>query len=177
MHCSELTTRIPPSLDGNTSRLACEDAIDDWRDITDLDKERRGPALRNRLEGEATIYKKILDNCHLKSKQDGAAYFKRALRHFFVKGSVNVFLYGFQLFMNLRRGSSDLMKWMSRFKLKRLDEAWGDTLTPTNDPAHDEMRLCTQSLTGEERQASSATQILTAVNFSTPPCIQRRVEL
>ena len=131
-----------------------------------MDDEKRGPALRNRLEGDATIYKRMLDREQLKSKENGGAYFKRTLKPLFVKGSVTVFLYRFQHFMNLRRGSSDLMKWMSRFEIQlmRLEKAWGDTLTPTGDPAHDEVRLYTQSLSGEERQALSATQILTAVN-------------
>ena len=160
---SQVTTKIPPSFDGKTSWLAYEDAIDDWCDITELDDEKRGPALRNRLEGDAAVYKKLLDRDALKNKEEGVTYFKRP---FFVKGSVNVFLYRFQQFMNLRRGSSDLMKWMSRFQiqLKRLEEAWGDTLTPMSDPAHDEVRQYTQSLSTEMRQAMTAAQILTAVN-------------
>ena len=116
--------------------------------------------MRNRLQGDAAIYTKILDRDSLKSKEDGVTYFKTTLRPVFVKGSVNVFLlYCFQPFVNLRRGSSDLMKWMSRFQLqlKRLEEAWGDTLTPIRDPAHDEVRQYTNSLSGEERQAVSAT--------------------
>ena len=58
------------------------------------------------------------------------------------------------------------MKWMSRFQiqLKRLEEAWGDTLTPINDPANNEVRQYTQSLSSDVRQAMTATQILTAVN-------------
>ena len=68
--------------------------------------------------------------------------------------------------MNLRRGPSDLMKWMSRFQiqLKRLGEAWGDSLAPISDPANDEVRQYTQSLFSDVRQAMTATQILTAVN-------------
>ena len=163
---SQVTTKIPPLFDGKTSWFAYEDAIDDWCDITELDYEKRGPALRNRLEGGAAIYKKILDRDALKNKDEGVLYFKRTLRPFFVKGRVNAFLYRFQQFMNLRRGSSDLMKWMSRFQiqLKRLEEAWGDTLTPISDPAHDEVRQYTQSLSTEVRQAMTAAQILTAVN-------------
>ena len=112
------------SSDGKTSCFAYENAIDDWCDIAELDDEKRGPALRNRLDEDAAINKKILDRDSLKSKEDGVTYFKRTLRPFCVKGSVNVFLHCFQQFMNLRRGSSDLMKWMSRFQiqLKRLDE-------------------------------------------------------
>ena len=53
---------------------------------------------------------------------------------------------------------------ISQIQLKRRVEAWGDTLTPISDPAHDEKKLYTQFLSEEERQAMSATQILTAVN-------------
>ena len=66
--------------------------------------------------------------------------------------------------MNLRRISSDLMKWMSRFQLKSLEEELGDTLMPINDPAHDEVRQYTQSLSTDVRQAMTAAQILTVVN-------------
>ena len=51
---SQVTTNIPVSFDGKSSRLAIQDAIDDLWDITELDEEKRGPALRNRLEGDAT---------------------------------------------------------------------------------------------------------------------------
>ena len=47
---------------------------------------------------------------------------------------------------------------------KTFKEAWGDTLTPISDPAHDEVRQYTQSLSTEMRQAMTAAQILTAVN-------------
>ena len=112
---SQVMTEIQPSFDGKTSRLAYEDAIDDWRDITEQDDEKRGPALRNRLEGDAAIYKKILDRDALKSKEEGVTYFKRTLRPFFVKGSANMFL-PFSAVYNLRRGSSDFMNGCQDFK-------------------------------------------------------------
>ena len=49
----QMTTKIAPAYDGRTSFFAFEDAIDDWCDITELEAEKRGPALRNRLEGDA----------------------------------------------------------------------------------------------------------------------------
>ena len=49
----QMTTKVAPAYDGRTSFFAFEDAIDDWCDITELEPEKRGPALRNRLEGEA----------------------------------------------------------------------------------------------------------------------------
>eukprot|EP00439_Symbiodinium_sp_Y106_P051909 s4449_g6.t3 len=47
----QVTTKVPPSYDGRSSWFAYEDAIDDWCDVTGLDNQKRGPALRNRLEG------------------------------------------------------------------------------------------------------------------------------
>ena len=58
---TQVTTKVPPSYDGKTSWFSYEDAIDDWCDITELEDEKRGPALRNRLEGEAAVYKRVLD--------------------------------------------------------------------------------------------------------------------
>ena len=49
----QVTTKVPPAYDGRSSWFAYEDAIDDWVDITELEPEKQGPALRNRLEGEA----------------------------------------------------------------------------------------------------------------------------
>ena len=49
----QMTTKVAPAYDGRTSFFAFEDAIDDWCDITEPEAEKRGPALRNRLEGDA----------------------------------------------------------------------------------------------------------------------------
>ena len=57
----QMTTKVVPAYDGRTSFFAFEDAIDDWCDITELEAEKRGPALRNRLEGDAAQYKRLLD--------------------------------------------------------------------------------------------------------------------
>ena len=51
-----------------------------------------------------------------------------------------------------------------QIQLKRLEEAWGDSLTPILDAAKDEVRVYTQALSVEERQDVTATQILTAVS-------------
>eukprot|EP00439_Symbiodinium_sp_Y106_P048864 s4162_g6.t1 len=86
-----------------------EDAIDDWCDITELDNDKRGPALRNRLEGEAAIHKRLLDRERLKDPNNGVKYFKSFLRPLFVNGAAKVFLYRFQQFMNLHRGNGDML--------------------------------------------------------------------
>ena len=47
----QVTTEEPPAYNGRSSWFAYEDAIDDWVDITELEPQKAGPALRNRLEG------------------------------------------------------------------------------------------------------------------------------
>ena len=73
----QMTTKVAPAYDGRTSFFAFEDAIDDWCDITELEPEKRGPALRNRLEGEAQQYKRLLDRERLRDPNDGVNYFKK----------------------------------------------------------------------------------------------------
>ena len=126
----QMTTKVAPAYDGRTSFFAFEDAIDDWCDITELEPEKRGPALRNRLEGEAQQYKRLLDRDMLRDPNDGVNYFKRFLRSHFIKGAQNVSLYRFMQFMKFNRGTMDLQKWMTRFQLtgNRLIESWMDLL-------------------------------------------------
>ena len=111
------TTKVAPAYDGRTSFFAFEDAVDDWCDITELEPEKRGPALRNRLEGEARQHKKLLDREMLRDPNDGVNYFNRLLRPHFVKGAQNVFLNRVMQFMTFKRGTVDLQKWMTRFQL------------------------------------------------------------
>ena len=129
MMTTQVTTKVPPQFDGKTSWFAFEDAIDDWCDITELEAEKWGPALRNRLEGEASVYKRLLDREQLREPNGrGVEYFKRTLRPHFVKGAQTVFLYRFMRFMKNNRGNAELMKWMTRFQIdgRRLEESWMD---------------------------------------------------
>ena len=53
-----------------------------------LESKKRGPALRNRLDGEASVYKRLLDRDELRRPNGrGVEYFKRTLRPHFVKGA------------------------------------------------------------------------------------------
>ena len=56
-----ISTTIPPMIDGRTPWLQYEELIDDWIDLTTLDPEKHGPMLKQRLAGEAAVYKKLLD--------------------------------------------------------------------------------------------------------------------
>ena len=53
--------KIPPLFDGSTSCVKYEELIDDWLDLTQLETGTRGPGLRNRLVGDASMYKRLLD--------------------------------------------------------------------------------------------------------------------
>ena len=85
----QMTTKVAPAYDGRTSFFAFEDAIDDWCDITELEPEKRGPALRNRLEGEASQYKRLLNRELLRDPNEGAIYFLKILAAPFHQGSPN----------------------------------------------------------------------------------------
>ena len=56
-----MTHKIPPMYDGRTSWFQYEELIDDWVDLTNLADDKRGPALKARLIGEAAVYKPFLE--------------------------------------------------------------------------------------------------------------------
>ena len=126
--------------------FAFEDAIDGWCDITELEPEKRGPALRNRLEGEASQCKRLLNEELLRDPNNGANYFKRFLRPHFIKGAQTVFLYRFLQFMKYNRGTMDLQKWMTRFQLtgNRLIESWMDLLPDLETTSPEAIAYVTQ---------------------------------
>ena len=135
-------------------------------DITELEPEKQGPALRNRLEGEAAIHKRLLDREKLKDKVNGVQHFKSYLRPLFVKGASNVFLYRFQQFMTLHRGSGDMLRWITRFQLSRarMQEAWDDTYVPITDVNNPEVRAYVSTLTQEEQNTITPENALAAAN-------------
>ena len=98
-------------------------------DFTIVEELKRGPALKNRLVGDAELYKGLLDRKHLQTA-DGVKYFRNTLRAHFKKGAQNVFLWRFYQFNRARRGSSEMVKWIGRFSLslQRLRDAWMDNL-------------------------------------------------
>ena len=51
---SGITVKIPPLFDGSISWFKYEELIDDWLDLTVLEAGKRGPALKNRLVGDAS---------------------------------------------------------------------------------------------------------------------------
>ena len=115
--------------------------------IAELEPETRRPALRNRLEGAASQYKRLLNRELLRDPNDGANYFKRFLRSHFIKGAQAVFLYRFMQFMKYNRGTMDLQKWMTRFQLtgNRVVESWMDLLPDLEHQPRSNRICCTMS--------------------------------
>jgi len=142
------TTKIPPSFDGRMSWFAYEELVDDWVDITELPAERRAPALKNGLIGEASVYKSLLDRDRLRDPRDGVNYFKASLRPHFVKGASSVFLWRlFQVFRS-HRGQNEFIRWLGRFAVlrKRLGESWMDLLEPVDVNAAPAVRQAVAAL-------------------------------
>ena len=106
-----------------------EELIGDWLDLTVPDAEKRGPALKNRLVGDAEMHKGLLDREHLKTA-DGVKYFRDTLRPHFIKGAQSVFLWRFYQFNRTRRGNIGMVKWIGKFSLplKRFKDSWMDML-------------------------------------------------
>ena len=68
-HPHQMTTKVPPTFDGTSSWFTYEELIDDWLDVTELDPEKHGPALKHALIKNATVHKPLLDRDKLKDKE------------------------------------------------------------------------------------------------------------
>ena len=113
---SGITDKIPPLFDGSTSWCKYEELIHDWLDLTVLAAGKRGPALKNRLVGDAEMHKGLLDRESLRAA-DGVKYFKDTLRPHFSKGAQSVFFWRFYQFNRARRVSVEMVKWIGKFTL------------------------------------------------------------
>ena len=58
---SGITVKKSPLFDGSTSWFKNEELIDDCLDLTQLEVGKRGPALKNRLVGDAEMHKGLLN--------------------------------------------------------------------------------------------------------------------
>ena len=62
--------KIQPLDDGSTSWFKCKELINDLLDLPQLEAGKRGPALMNRLFGEASLHKGLLDRESLEQKME-----------------------------------------------------------------------------------------------------------
>ena len=70
---------FPPLYDGSTSWFKYEELVDDWLDLTVVEAGKRGPALKNRLVGDAEMHKGLRNRESLRA-EDGVKYFRDTLR-------------------------------------------------------------------------------------------------
>ena len=94
--------------DASTSWFKFEELIDDWLDLTVLEAEKRGPALKNRLVGDAEMYKGLLDRESPRAT-NGVKYFRDTLRLHFIEGAQSVFLCRWNQFTGARRRNVELV--------------------------------------------------------------------
>jgi hypothetical protein len=144
--------------------------------ITELDGEKRGPALKHKLEGTAASYKTLLDRDRLKEStatdpNAGVRYLLNFLRPHFVKGVQSVFLWRLFAFFKAHRGHQDLQQWLGRMTVlkKRMMDAWGDLYESVRntDPAY-QQRI---------RQQATATQgTAQAIDLNDPSHIAAGLE-
>ena len=139
-HGALMSSKVPPAFDGRGSWFNFEELVYDWEDSCLLDRKLRGPALKNRLFGEAAVYKPMLDREMLKNEDSGVDYFLNTLRPHFVKGVQSVFLHRLFQFMKMRRGRIELTRWVPKYALmrKRLHDSWMD-LSPKIESTRDPM--------------------------------------
>ena len=126
---AQTTTKIPPAFDGTRLWFTYVEEVEEWVSITELEVAKQGPALRNRLVGEAAIYKPYLDVAAL-AAQDGVSYFLKTLRPYYVKSALSVFLWRYNQLSKFHRRDVDFRVWIARYGIarKRCEDAWMDTM-------------------------------------------------
>ena len=97
-----------------------------------LEAGQRGPALKNRLVGDASMCKGLHDIQTLRF-EDGVKYLKNTLRPHLIKRAQSVFLWRLYHVIRARSENVEIVKWISKLSLllKRLKDAWMD-MQPTS---------------------------------------------
>ena len=82
---------------------------------------KRGPALKNRLVGDAEMHKRLLDRESLRA-EDGVKFFSETLRPHFIQGAQSFSSRDFCQYTRARRGNIEMIKWIGKLSLhlKRL---------------------------------------------------------
>ena len=89
-----------------------------------------------------------MDNNQLADPNAGVAYFKNFLRPYFLKGAYNTFLYRMISFINLRKGSRDMLSFMTQFDIlsRRLAAAWVELMRPPERDAEFHASLAAENV-------------------------------
>ena len=128
--------------------------------------------MRNRPEGDAAQYKRLLDRELLRDPNEGANYFKRCVRPHFSKGAEAVFLYRFMQFMKHNRGTMDLQRWMTRFQLtaNKLIGSWMDLIPDLDLASPDVIAAIAQRRTAHEEQQQNLAGISSSNSRCSTTC-------
>ena len=116
---TQVSTKNPPAYDGRSSWFSYEEAVEDWIDLTELDPEKQGPALKNRLEGEAAVYKPLLERDLLRDPAEGVKYFLSTLRPHFIKGVQSIFMWRFFQQLKSHRQNQEFIRWIGKLQVQR----------------------------------------------------------
>ena len=80
------------TFDGSASWFKDEELIDDWLNLTVFEPGKRGPAVKNRLVGDADMHKGLLNGESLRA-EDGVKYLRdTTLGPHFIKGAQSAFI-------------------------------------------------------------------------------------
>ena len=177
--------KIAPAWDGRGSWFTYEEIVQDWLDITSIDPDKRGPALRARMLGDALAYKPLLVRERL-TRPDGVEYFLSSLRKEYVKDAPSIYFWRFLNFMKLRKGGMDLARWMPRYEIchQRLRAAWMDlvahpdeTSIEWNNQLTTFLRVRLQAVLLEAQQAGLQPHEVAAIELTQEQQAEVRLQL
>ena len=125
---SKFTAKVPPLLDDKTSWFAWEEDILDWNDMTTLDVDKRGPAVKQAITGGVIHLKKLLSDRVRLNSTDWHDYVLETLRPQFIKSKDAVWLWRFMRIFRLSRANTDITVWPAIFRIHwdRLVHSWDD---------------------------------------------------
>ena len=127
---SGISVKIPPFFDGSTSWFKYDELIDDWLNLTQLEPGKRGPALKNSLLGDESMYKGLLERESLRSEDEVQVfhgYFETPLH----QRSSECFPLLILHFIRARGENMEMVKWIETCSLliKLLKDSRMDTST------------------------------------------------
>ena len=148
---------------GTTSWFKYEELIDDWLDLTVLEAEKRGPALKNRLVGDAEMYKGLPHRESLRAA-NGVKYLRDTLRPHFIKRTQSVFLWRFYQFIRSRRENIEMVKWIMSTTSEQVTTH--ERLFPISDNLATLMFIVASDLSEAQRERLTSSLSLKGVNVT-----------
>ena len=120
--------KVPPGFDGEMLFSVWVEKVDRWRELTELDKSKHGPAMYAALSGRAQIFTTDIDFTKLRLIT-GPDYLIEFLRPHFVREGMHLFLFRQRLLEKCVRKGLDFLRWFAILnkRLKMCKQAWGET--------------------------------------------------